>query len=76
MPEGYLLQNLSLDTQAEVLKCHDVVRRQRQELLNAVLLGVRGTVQKQGEVLHLVAGELHDLSALLGELRPGSRDFH
>jgi error-prone DNA polymerase len=35
-----------------------------------------GRVQREGEVLHLIAGELVDLSDLLGSLKTGSRDFH
>lgn len=53
-----------------------VARAQRKALLGASLMGVRGTVQREGEVLHLVARELVDHSALLGELQARSRDFH
>ncbi|UCG74471.1 MAG: error-prone DNA polymerase [Chromatiales bacterium] len=53
-----------------------VARVQRKALLGASLMGVRGTVQREGEVLHLVARELVDHSALLGELQARSRDFH
>jgi len=52
------------------------VERQRKEVLGATLLGVIGTWQRQGEVRHLVADELVDLSPLLGRLMVGSRDFH
>lgn len=54
----------------------DLVERQRKEVLGATLLGVIGTWQRQGEVRHLVADELVDLSPLLGRLMVGSRDFH
>lgn len=54
----------------------DLVERQRKEVLGATLLGVVGTWQRQGEVRHLVAKELVDLSPLLGRLMVGSRDFH
>nr|WP_315592036.1 error-prone DNA polymerase [uncultured Cupriavidus sp.] len=54
----------------------DLVERQRKEVLGATLLGVIGTWQRQGEVRHLVAQELVDLSPLLGRLMVGSRDFH
>lgn len=53
-----------------------LVHRFRQALLESRLLGVRGRVQRQGEVLHLVARELVDLTALLGRLKTESRDFH
>ncbi|WP_066737051.1 error-prone DNA polymerase [Cupriavidus sp. D384] len=54
----------------------DLVERQRKEVLGATLLGVIGTWQRQGDVRHLVAHELVDLSPLLGRLMVGSRDFH
>lgn len=54
----------------------DLVERQRKEVLGAKLLGVMGTWQRQGEVRHLVAHKLVDLSALLGRLVADSRDFH
>ncbi len=50
--------------------------RQRRELLKARLLGVEGTVERQGEVLHLIANRLTDHSALLKTLPARSRDFH
>lgn len=53
-----------------------LVERQRRELLGARLLGVYGQVQREGEVLHLVASRLVDLTPWLGELQTASRDFH
>jgi error-prone DNA polymerase len=53
-----------------------LAQRARRALLESRLLGVRGRVQREGEVLHLIARELVDLSDLLGDLRTGSRDFH
>ena len=35
-----------------------------------------GTLERQGNVAHLIAGHLVDLSGLLGELLARSRDFH
>ena len=55
---------------------NSLVERQRRDLLNSRLLGVQGVVQKQGEVLHVVAQRLEDLSGLLGRLQTSSRDFH
>ena len=37
---------------------------------------VTGRVQREGEVLHLVAERLEDRSRLLGMLMVKSRDFH
>ncbi len=53
-----------------------LVEKQRRELLGAKLLTVLGTLERQGEVAHLVAHRLMDDSRLLGELETGSRDFH
>lgn len=54
----------------------DLVERQRRALLGARLLTVYGTWQREGEVMHLVAGHLIDHSYLLGRLVIESRDFH
>jgi error-prone DNA polymerase len=53
-----------------------LAQQARQALLGAALLGVTGTVQKEGEVLHVVAERLFDHSDLLGRLVARSRDFH
>jgi len=53
-----------------------LVERQRRELLGARLLGVEGSIERDGEVVHLVARRLVDYSALLGPLSTASRDFH
>jgi len=53
-----------------------VVERQKREMLGARLLGVYGVIERDGEVVHLVARRLFDLSALLGPLAVSSRDFH
>jgi len=50
--------------------------RQRRELLGSRLMAVHGVVEREGEVVHLVARHLVDESALLGRLLTRSRDFH
>ena len=52
-----------------------LAERQRRILLESRLLGVHGTVQREGDVLHVVARRLEDYSALLGRLPAPSRDF-
>ncbi len=52
-----------------------LVEQQRQEVLTANLLGVYGIWQCEGEVQHLIAKRLVDLTPLLGRLVTGSRDF-
>lgn len=53
-----------------------LVESQRKELLGASLLAVAGVVQREGEVVHLVAHRLEDHSRLLGRLATESRNFH
>ena len=48
----------------------------RAALLNARLMGVRGALQIEGKVIHVVAHELIDHSDMLGALTVRSRDFH
>ncbi|WP_322033183.1 error-prone DNA polymerase [Paraburkholderia sp. J76] len=53
-----------------------LVESQRKELLGSSLLAVAGVVQRQDEVVHLVAHRLEDHSRLLGRLATESRNFH
>jgi error-prone DNA polymerase len=59
-----------------VIVWSSIAEQQRRELLQARLMGVIGEVQREGEVLHVVARQLEDHSALLGSLVTHSRDFH
>jgi error-prone DNA polymerase len=52
-----------------------LVERQRREVLGSRLMTVYGQVQREGEVVHLVAGRLVDDSRLLGHLVTASREF-
>ena len=53
-----------------------VAARQRKELVFSRLLCVAGHVERQGEVVHLIAGKLIDQTAMLGELDFSIREFH
>jgi error-prone DNA polymerase len=61
---------------ANIVVHPQLVDKQRCELLGASLLGVYGQLQIEGEVIHLVAKRLVDLSSWLGRLETSSRDFH
>ncbi len=61
---------------ANVVVWADLVERQRRALLGARLMGVEGVIERDGDVVHLVARRLEDHSALLGRLEARSRDFH
>ena len=51
-------------------------RAQQQEFLTARILQVDGILQREAEVVHIIAGKLVDLSALLTDFKLSSRDFH
>jgi error-prone DNA polymerase len=53
-----------------------LIETYRHALFSSGLLAVRGVVQREDEVLHLVARQLEDLSPCLGNLSVASRDFH
>jgi error-prone DNA polymerase len=53
-----------------------LAERQRAELLGARLLGVRGTVERDGDVVHVIARRLSDHSRLVGPLLAPARNFH
>jgi len=61
---------------ANIIVWKDVAACQRRALLGSRLMEVTGRVQREGDVLHLVAERLRDRSALLGQLMVHSRDFH
>ena len=53
-----------------------VATAQRAALLESRLLQVRGKLQREGGVQHVIAQRLTNLSALLGDLTVASRNFH
>jgi error-prone DNA polymerase len=59
-----------------VIVWRDLGERQRRELLSARLMAVYGSVEREGEVVHVIARRLADHSELLGRLATRSRDFH
>jgi len=74
---GVVFVTLEDETGAtNVIVWRDVSDRQRRELLGARLLAVFGKVEREGSVVHLIAGRLVDLTPLLGGLETRSRDFH
>jgi error-prone DNA polymerase len=57
-----------------VIVWHDLLERQRRELLGARLMGVIGVLEREGAVVHLIARRLEDHTRLLGSLSVSSRD--
>ncbi|MBW8355729.1 MAG: error-prone DNA polymerase [Pseudomonas sp.] len=58
-----------------VVVWRDLAERQRRILVGSQLLKVDGTLETVGEVRHLIAGRLTDLSPLLDGISVRSRDF-
>ena len=74
---GVTFLNIEDETgMVNVIVWRDLAERQRKELLRSSLLTVYGTLEREGEVVHLIAGHLRDQTALLGNLVTRSRDFH
>ena len=74
---GVVFVTLEDETGAtNVIVWRDLGDKQRRELLGARLMAVYGKVEREGEVVHLLAGRLVDLSPMLGQLETRSRDFH
>ena len=59
-----------------VVVWRDLAERQRKVLVGAQLLKVDGRLEVEGEVRHLIAGRLTDLSPMLADITVRSRDFH
>lgn len=74
--KGVLFVTLEDETgNVNVIIWPSLFEKQRKEALGASLLAVYGTWQCQGEVRHLVAQRLVDMSHLLGGLITASRNF-
>ncbi|NYH26039.1 error-prone DNA polymerase [Paraburkholderia bryophila] len=74
--KGVLFVTLEDETgNVNVIVWPSLFERQRKEALGASLLAVYGTWQCEGEVRHLVAQRLVDMSHLLGGLSTVSRNF-
>lgn len=53
----------------------NTARQQRKPLLTSRLLHVKGIVEREGDIVHIMAGKLTDLSHLIQTLPVASRDF-
>jgi len=62
--------------QINVVVWESLSRMQRRPLLASRLLRVDGTLEREGEVIHVIAKHLTDYSSLIGNLDVSSRDFH
>jgi len=74
--KGVMFVTLEDETgNVNVIVWPSLLEKQRREALGSTLLAVFGTWQCEGEVRHLVAQRLVDMSHLLGRLPAVSRDF-
>ena len=74
---GVLFLTLEDETgNSNIIVWRDLVARHRAILLQAKLLKVKGVIERETSVVHVVAGHLEDLTHLLGEIETKSRDFH
>jgi error-prone DNA polymerase len=74
---GVLFLTLEDETgNVNVVVWTSVLERFRAPILGGRLLLVKGVVEREGPVIHVVAGHVADRSGHIGELRARSRDFH
>jgi DNA polymerase III, alpha subunit len=74
---GVLFLTLEDETgNTNVVVWTSVLARFRGPILGGRLLLVKGVLEREGSVIHVVAGHVSDHSERLGELRARSRDFH
>ncbi|MDO6460234.1 error-prone DNA polymerase [Granulosicoccaceae sp. 1_MG-2023] len=75
--KGVLFMTLEDDTGIiNVILWPDITEQYRRQILGSRLIAVHGKTQRESGVTHLVAEKVDDLSWMLGELDPQSRDFH
>ena len=73
--KGVLFMTIEDETGASNLVIWKTLyEKQRRIALGAHLIGVEGRIQREGEVVHLVAHQLHDLGDVLTTLRDQSSD--
>ncbi len=61
---------------ANIIVWPKIADKYRRPLLGSQLMLVEGYVQKENEIVHLIANHVEDHSELLGDLISKSRDFH
>ena len=75
--KGVIFVTLEDETgQINIVVWESLSRKQRRPLLEARLLHVEGMLEREGNVIHVIAENLVDRSRLIGNLNASSRDFH
>jgi error-prone DNA polymerase len=73
---GVTFMTLEDDTgNINVVVWKGTAQQQRQAFLTASLLQVKGIVEREGDVIHVIAGKLTDITYLLADFKGKSRDF-
>jgi error-prone DNA polymerase len=62
--------------QVNIVVWRQLAERQNSALVNAKLMEVRGQLQREAGVTHVIARELKDRTALIGQLRLDVHEFH
>jgi error-prone DNA polymerase len=74
---GVTFMTLEDDTgNVNVVVWKATAKAQKKSFLTAKILKVKGIVEREGQVIHVIAGQLIDLSHLLEDLSTKSRNFH
>jgi error-prone DNA polymerase len=74
--KGVMFVSLEDETgNVQIIVWPKVKTKWRIPLLRSRLMAVKGTWQREGDVRNLIAGQVEDLSALLGGLATTSREF-
>ena len=74
---GVLFMTLEDETgNTNVVVWQSLQERYRRAILQGRVLLIKGVVEREGRVVHLVAGHIEDHSHLMPELLLASRDFH
>nr|WP_183910282.1 error-prone DNA polymerase [Simiduia aestuariiviva] len=74
---GVLFMTLEDETgNTNVVVWKSLQERFRRAILTGKLLLIKGVVEREGRVVHLIAGHIEDHSELMPELLLSSRDFH
>ena len=58
---------------ANAIVWQNLFERYRRIILSSAMVGIKGRLQREGQVIHLIADSIEDLTPLLGQV--GNRDF-
>jgi error-prone DNA polymerase len=59
-----------------VIVYRNTAAKQKQAFLTATIMQVNGIIEREGEVIHIIAGKLIDLSKKINNYKNKSRNFH